>query len=462
MFFKLAAEVKPCKESDKGSSDDVWCVYAESGKLLGKYKLKSEAIERLEQIQRFVHLEEVYVEKCKKKDKQASEDVWCVYTRKGKCLGSYPTKAKAEARRQSILKAKREKSKKKGSLTMEEKRELREKVKQIVASLRVAATVRKCKEEDKRNASDVWCVYSESTGRLLGRYRTKEEAEERLRQVEYWKKVKGSLEEPKQAGWEKLPRGWTEESLKSFWESLTGDVVHKVTKCIKRMQGKVDNPGAFCASLADRIEGKEWRSRRRKKSSSIEVQAAIPGFSSDERGVLEDVVRKAFEAFLPTEREVVPLDAIYEDEPFILVKRFGDRIDIFAVVPFDYFKPEYSSDFDEIRRNILRKHFSLSEEEISKLLADENYHGPYYVEYSFVDVSDFLSDVEQGCRILRFEGILCADVLDALSDAVENRNYDGLVRYVLHFCSGYIASYDAPSTYLALTIEEAEDLAKRL
>lgn len=62
--------------------------------------------------------------------------------------------------------------------------------------------------------------------------------------------------------WEDMPKGWTDESRKQFWESLTGDVKHKVTKCIKEMQGKVDDPGAFCSSLADRVEGKGWRSER--------------------------------------------------------------------------------------------------------------------------------------------------------------------------------------------------------
>jgi hypothetical protein len=66
----------------------------------------------------------------------------------------------------------------------------------------------------------------------------------------------------KKAGWEKLPKGWTAESVKKFWDSLTGDVKHKVTKCIKLMDGKVDNPEAFCASLRDKVEGKTtWRGR---------------------------------------------------------------------------------------------------------------------------------------------------------------------------------------------------------
>jgi len=48
--------------------------------------------------------------------------------------------------------------------------------------------IRKCKEKDKRSADDVWCVYSEKGDRLLGRYRSREEAEKRLRQVEFFKR----------------------------------------------------------------------------------------------------------------------------------------------------------------------------------------------------------------------------------------------------------------------------------
>ena len=50
------------------------------------------------------------------------------------------------------------------------------------------------------------------------------------------------------ARWSELPKGWTESSVKKFWDSLTGDVEHKVTKCMKEMKGKVSDPGAFCAS----------------------------------------------------------------------------------------------------------------------------------------------------------------------------------------------------------------------
>jgi len=62
--------------------------------------------------------------------------------------------------------------------------------------------------------------------------------------------------------WGKLPKGWTQKSVDSFWNTMVGDAKHKVTKCIEKMEGKFDNPGAFCASLADKVEGKGWRSKK--------------------------------------------------------------------------------------------------------------------------------------------------------------------------------------------------------
>lgn len=55
------------------------------------------------------------------------------------------------------------------------------------------------------------------------------------------------------AAWENLPKGWTQESVKSMWNTMTGDAKHKITKCMKEMEGKVDNTGAFCGSLASEV-----------------------------------------------------------------------------------------------------------------------------------------------------------------------------------------------------------------
>jgi hypothetical protein len=69
--------------------------------------------------------------------------------------------------------------------------------------------------------------------------------------------------------WETLPKGWTDESRKEFWESLTsGSPKHKVTACIKKMEGKMDNPGAFCASLADRVTP-GWRDKKGAKAPTL-------------------------------------------------------------------------------------------------------------------------------------------------------------------------------------------------
>jgi hypothetical protein len=64
---------------------------------------------------------------------------------------------------------------------------------------------------------------------------------------ELWSKMRVS------ARWEDLPKGWTDESREKYWESLTGDNKHKITKCMKEMEGKIDDPGAFCASLARQV-----------------------------------------------------------------------------------------------------------------------------------------------------------------------------------------------------------------
>ena len=53
--------------------------------------------------------------------------------------------------------------------------------------------------------------------------------------------------------WSDKPEGWDKGSMTKFWNSLTGDRKHKITQCIKKMQGKVQDPGAFCGSLASKV-----------------------------------------------------------------------------------------------------------------------------------------------------------------------------------------------------------------
>lgn len=67
----------------------------------------------------------------------------------------------------------------------------------------------------------------------------------------------------KDGAWENLPEGWDRGSLEKYWKSLTGDVKHKVTRCIRKIEdeGDIDDAGAFCASLADKMEP-GWRSKK--------------------------------------------------------------------------------------------------------------------------------------------------------------------------------------------------------
>jgi hypothetical protein len=71
-------------------------------------------------------------------------------------------------------------------------------------------------------------------------------------------------EENPYTGWENLPPGWDEESLQSFARSLTGktkdDTEGFFSNCMDKMEDKLDEPEAFCASLKDEYLGREdWR-----------------------------------------------------------------------------------------------------------------------------------------------------------------------------------------------------------
>lgn len=66
-------------------------------------------------------------------------------------------------------------------------------------------------------------------------------------------------------GWEGMPKGWKQSSIKKFSKSLTGKKATQkgfFDKCVKRMQGKLDNPQAFCASVKDERHGSTfWRGK---------------------------------------------------------------------------------------------------------------------------------------------------------------------------------------------------------
>jgi len=70
--------------------------------------------------------------------------------------------------------------------------------------------------------------------------------------------------------WETLPKGWTKESLRSFWDTLTGGTEAGdggVTKCMRKIKDvypDISNPEAFCSSLADELFP-GWRQKAAKE-----------------------------------------------------------------------------------------------------------------------------------------------------------------------------------------------------
>lgn len=86
----------------------------------------------------------------------------------------------------------------------------------------------------------------------------------------------------KAEGWPTKPDGWDKGSMRKYFSTLTGPVKHKVTKCIKELKGASwlddpSDPAPFCASLADELEGTDWRKGPRKKRKSSEAtEAALP------------------------------------------------------------------------------------------------------------------------------------------------------------------------------------------
>jgi hypothetical protein len=151
---------------------------------------------------------------------------------------------------------------------------------------------------------------------------------------------------PKDTGghkWEgPLPKGWTDASRMKFWDSLTSAAPkHKVTECIKRMTGKVGNPGAFCASLADRsIPG--WREeaakeRRKKKAQvpftreEIREYGRVAGEWAEATGETDPVSRVAHAVGLATFAMKLNFDRdgnlIASTQPLRTRRDYGERPD---------------------------------------------------------------------------------------------------------------------------------------
>lgn len=85
--------------------------------------------------------------------------------------------------------------------------------------------------------------------------------------------------------WHSKPKGWTDKSRAKAWNTLTKDAPkHPVSKCMNEMEGKVDDPGAFCSSMSDRVRGTAWRKKKK-------AQELSPLTGPQIRSVAEQVAR---------------------------------------------------------------------------------------------------------------------------------------------------------------------------
>lgn len=90
---------------------------------------------------------------------------------------------------------------------------------------------------------------------------------------------KGGMLLPKEAKWEEMPKGWTADSRSKFSKSIGGEADHRegpVDTCMTKIDGHVDDPGAFCASLHDQVTGTTgWRGKKEAMGSPLSIGAKL-------------------------------------------------------------------------------------------------------------------------------------------------------------------------------------------
>lgn len=85
--------------------------------------------------------------------------------------------------------------------------------------------------------------------------------------LSFTKEFEKSAKSPKM--WSKKPHGWKEKSVKQYSKTMTKGEEHPFTECVEKMEDKVDNPEAFCASVKDISKGTTgWRKGKGKKKAS--------------------------------------------------------------------------------------------------------------------------------------------------------------------------------------------------
>jgi len=86
-----------------------------------------------------------------------------------------------------------------------------------------------------------------------------------------------------EAGFTKMPKGWTKKSVKKAGTTIGKDVGEKPTgkgyfeKCVEKMKGKIDNPEGYCASMKDYAHGStHWRGKGKSEKQAKKDAKAHP------------------------------------------------------------------------------------------------------------------------------------------------------------------------------------------
>ena len=84
-----------------------------------------------------------------------------------------------------------------------------------------------------------------------------------------------------EAGFETLPKGWSNKSVKKAGRTIAKDVglndptdKNFFDKCVEKMIGKIDNPEGYCAAMKDEAYGSTfWRGKdKTKKQAAKDVR----------------------------------------------------------------------------------------------------------------------------------------------------------------------------------------------
>lgn len=93
-------------------------------------------------------------------------------------------------------------------------------------------------------------------------------------------------------GFEEYPKGWTRESIVKFAKSLVDEYdLEGATDrgffdaCVEKMEGNIDNPEGFCASVKSEVHGSTfWRGKGKTEKEAEKAAKEHPNVPKKGKG----------------------------------------------------------------------------------------------------------------------------------------------------------------------------------